>query len=226
MGSQGAYCCAQVTACEVATQFVRRYEEDPSILERIVTGDETWVHHYDLEQKTKHGMEASLLSSAKEIQKTAFRQESHVNALLGHAWTYSGAFPSARANSEVLITVQCCEMNLNLQFARKEEECCPKKVLLHHDNARPRTAVATVETVQQLLQHPPYSPDLAPSIYHIFGPLKEALHGRRFTSDEEVKEAVHTWLREQPKIFFSAGIQKLVERYNKCIVLQGYYVEK
>jgi len=26
--------------------------------------------------------------------------------------------------------------------------------------------------------------------------------------------------------FFSAGIQKLVVRYNKCIVLQGAYVEK
>jgi hypothetical protein len=48
----------------------------------------------------------------------------------------------------------------------------------------------------------------------------------RVTSDEEVKEAVHTWLREQPKSFFSAGIQKLVERYNKCIVLQGDCVEK
>jgi hypothetical protein len=35
-----------------------------------------------------------------------------------------------------------------------------------------------------------------------------------------------TWLREQPKSFFPAGIQKLVERYNKCIVLQGDYVEK
>jgi len=31
---------------------------------------------------------------------------------------------------------------------------------------------------------------------------------------------------EQPKSFFSAGIQKLVERYNKCIVLHGDYVEK
>jgi len=32
--------------------------------------------------------------------------------------------------------------------------------------------------------------------------------------------------QEQPKSFFSAGIQKLVEWYNKCIVLQGDYVEK
>jgi hypothetical protein len=40
-------------------------------------------------------MEASLLSSEEEIQKTAFRQENHVNALLGQAWTNCGAFPSA-----------------------------------------------------------------------------------------------------------------------------------
>jgi len=31
----------------------------------------------------------------------------------------------------------------------------------------------------------PYSPDLAPSDFHTFGPMKEALRGRRFSSDEE-----------------------------------------
>jgi len=36
---------------QVATQFVRWYEEDPSILQRTVTGNETWVHHYDPESK-------------------------------------------------------------------------------------------------------------------------------------------------------------------------------
>ena len=36
---------------EVARQFLQRYEEDTSILERIVTGDETWVHHYEPESK-------------------------------------------------------------------------------------------------------------------------------------------------------------------------------
>ena len=86
---------------EVATQFIRWYKEDPSILERIVTGDEIWVHHYDPESK-RQSMEWRHPSSPalEEIQKTAFRQESHVNTLLGHAWTYSGAFPSTWANSE------------------------------------------------------------------------------------------------------------------------------
>jgi len=53
-----------------------------------------------------------------------------------------------------------------------------------------------------VLEHPAYSLDLAPSDYHLFYPLKEALKGRRFTSDEEVKEAVHEWLAAQPKTFF------------------------
>jgi len=77
-----------------------------------------------------------------------------------------------------------------------------------------------------VLEHPAYSPDLAPSDYHLFGLLKDALRGRRFTSDEGVKEAVHEWLAAQPKAFFSEGIQKLLERWNKCIAKHGDYNEK
>lgn len=40
-----------------------------------------------------------------------------------------------------------------------------------------------------------------------FGPLKEALKGRRFTCDADVKSAVHQWLRAQPKTFFADGIK-------------------
>jgi histone-lysine N-methyltransferase SETMAR len=40
----------------------------------------------------------------------------------------------------------------------------------------------TVKTVNELgfelMEHPPYSPDLVPSNFHVFGPMKEALRGR------------------------------------------------
>jgi histone-lysine N-methyltransferase SETMAR len=75
--------------------------------------------------------------------------------------------------------------------------------LLQHDNARPHTARSTVAPNQDLsfeyLPHPPYSPDLAPSDFHVFGPLKQAMGGKSFSSDEEVQQAVHEWLRSQPK---------------------------
>jgi hypothetical protein len=98
--------------------------------------------------------------------------------------------------------------------------------VLLHDNARPHTAETLRKLKFDVMAHPPYSPELVPSDYHSFGPLKEALRGRRFTSDQEVKEAVHAWLAAQPKTFFSDGIRKLVQRWTKCGEKQGDYVEK
>jgi hypothetical protein len=56
-----------------------------------------------------------------------------------------------------------------------------------------------------------YSSNLGPSDCHLFGPLKEALRGRLFTSDQKVKEAVHEELTALPETFFSEGIRNLVQ---------------
>ena len=56
--------------------------------------------------------------------------------------------------------------------------------------------------------------------------LKNALRGRLFAADDEVKEAVHDWLRSQPQTFFSNGIKKLTDRWAKCIKKKGDYIEK
>jgi hypothetical protein len=47
----------------------------------------------------------------------------------------------------------------------------------------------------------------------------------RIANEEEI-QAVHKWLRDQPKIFFVEGIRKLVDRWTKCIKKEGDYVEK
>jgi len=56
------------------------------------------------------------------------------------------------------------------------------KEILLHNNARPHTAAHTLETLKQLkweaMEHPAYSSDLAPSDFHLFRPLKNALRGR------------------------------------------------
>jgi histone-lysine N-methyltransferase SETMAR len=42
----------------------------------------------------------------------------------------------------------------------------------------------------ELLDHAPYSPDLAPSDFHFFPTLKRTLEGRCFTINEDVEAAV------------------------------------
>jgi hypothetical protein len=42
----------------------------------------------------------------------------------------------------------------------------------------------------ELFDHPPYSPDLATSDYHLFTYLKNLLGSQRFNSNEELMEGV------------------------------------
>jgi hypothetical protein len=53
-----------------------------------------------------------------------------------------------------------------------------------------------------LVYFTPKGPDFAPSDFHMFSPVKEALRGRRFSSNEEGTDAVQNWLKTQPYNFF------------------------
>jgi hypothetical protein len=77
-----------------------------------------------------------------------------------------------------------------------------------------------------VLDHPPYSPDLASSHFHLFHHLKKHGSGEKLDDDDEVQEEVVTWFKRQAADFYDSGIQKLVPRLNKCLVNAGEYVEK
>jgi hypothetical protein len=64
----------------------------------------------------------------------------------------------------------------------------------------------------EVLEHPPYSPDLAPSDFHFFGPLKHHLSTQHFHDDEAEEREVTAWFRQQPKEFYAAGFQGLVKQ--------------
>jgi len=69
--------------------------------------------------------------------------------------------------------------NLRPAIKSKRRGLLSSGVLLQQDNAMPHTASTTVVIITDLyfecLPHPPYSPDLAPSDFHMFRPLKEAM---------------------------------------------------
>jgi hypothetical protein len=57
------------------------------------------------------------------------------------------------------------------------------------------------------------------------GPMKEAVKRRKFSSAEEVIGSVQNWLKTQKKKIFGE-IKKHVTRWNRCVEVQGDYVEK
>ena len=100
-----------------------------------------------------------------------------------------------------------------------------KGVLLQQDNGRVHTCKVAMDAVErkgyELIPHPAYQPDLAPSDFFLFSNLK--LH---FRSDEEVMMAVEEWVNGKDPDFFCSGLMALEHRWSKCITLEGNYIKK
>ena len=105
-----------------------------------------------------------------------------------------------------------------------------KGILLQQDNARVPTCKVAMDTVErngyELIPHPAYSPDLAPSDFFLFPNLKMDIRGLHFRSDEEVGTAVEEWVNGKNLGFFSSGLMALEHRWSKCITLEGNCIEK
>jgi len=207
------------------------YNEDPGGFEsRLVTGDETWVHHWDPETKLESmawrhkgsppPLKFRTQPSAGKVMATIFWDAEGVLMVdyLPRGTTITGQY-----YAEELARLRDC-------IKRKRHGKLSRGVLLLHDNApvhKSRVAQAAVRDCGFVqLNHPPYSPDLAPSDYFLFRQLKAALRGRRFGDDEEVQEAVQEWLESQSGEFWFSGIQSLRDKWSKCIEVKGNYIEK
>ena len=77
----------------------------------------------------------------------------------------------------------------------------------------------------RLLPHPPYSPDLAPSDFHLFQSLKNFLRGQCFENAEGVENAIDRYFASKMNTdFFECGIRKLPHRWRTVIDLSGDYI--
>ena len=105
------------------------------------------------------------------------------------------------------------------------------KVILLHDNARPhvvrvvKTYLETLkwEALPQILPRLPYSPDVAPSDYHMFRSMD--LAEQHFRSYEDVKKWIDSWIASNDEQFFRRGIRTLPERWEEVVASDGHYFE-
>jgi histone-lysine N-methyltransferase SETMAR len=101
--------------------------------------------------------------------------------------------------------------------------------MLHFDNA----PIHSTEEVQGHLtnlgftrmEHPPYSPDLAPSDFVLFSAMKENLLGQRFESVEEFFLAVKAFLRRLSADFLQTVFLEWERRLSICCESGAEYVE-
>ena len=76
----------------------------------------------------------------------------------------------------------------------------------------------------EVLPHPTYSPDIAPSDYHLFRSLQNILENKIFKDIEDVREEVTRFFASKPVSFYRGGIKKLPQRWETIIENDGNYI--
>jgi len=110
---------------------------------------------------------------------------------------------------------------------RRRPGLWPDRWILHHDNAPVHDVLRVREFLAKKsitkMDHPPYSPDLAPCNFWLFPKLKNALKGQRFADLSDIQRDVKTLLRGIPENDFQDCFRQWHHRLTKCIASQGEY---
>jgi histone-lysine N-methyltransferase SETMAR len=113
--------------------------------------------------------------------------------------------------------------------AFQKRRLCRRKIMIHFDNAPIHNSKDSLEKIASLkmkrLKHPPYSPDLAPCDFFLFGYIKKQLAGRSFSTSEELFLAVHDVIEAISGEVILNVFHGWMRRLQMCIDLMGDYVE-
>jgi histone-lysine N-methyltransferase SETMAR len=193
------------------------------LLANLVTGDESWVlyaNHTRKSQWLPHG-EPPLKQPKGELHEK--------KVLLCVWWDAQGVLyrEFLQTGTTVTATIYADQLQ-KLNDAIRQKRPRRREVVLLHDNARPHVANMTrqkiVELGWEVLPHPAYSPDLAPSDFHLFRPLKQFLKDKHFDNRVQLELEVDKFFASQTPAFWRNGIHALPERWGHVIDNNGDYI--
>jgi histone-lysine N-methyltransferase SETMAR len=102
----------------------------------------------------------------------------------------------------------------------------PEQQNLWHMKKTGLTVMTLTTLGSKVMNHNPYSPDLAPSGFSLFGRLMEHLGGQKFNTRNELEHGDLNWLLSQATYFYVAGISALPWRWKKCPTVERQYLGK
>lgn len=217
----------RVSICQ---DLLSRSIEDPNFVNRIITGDESWVYGYDMETKAQSSQwvekpgvrpkKARQVRSKTKVMLTVFFDSQGV--------VHKEFLPEGQTVNRYYYNDVLRRLRENVRRLRPEL-WAQNSWFLHHDNAPAHASNQIREfcekTGTNVLPHPPYSPDLAPADFFLFPKLKSVLKGRRFDTVAEIKENSLRDLRAIKPEEFQKSFSKLQRRWQKCIQVGGHYFE-
>ena len=202
----------------LASQVIEKYDKcDPRRLEMIVTGDETWIYHFQPDSKARNKVWVSSEGDRPVIAGRCKTSNRMLYAILFdskgpvlHIPVPKGSSVSGKFYRESVLTQL-------VDFYQKRRLCTSVRgIKLLHDNVPAHKSAMVQEYLKEsrlnVLNHPPYIPDLSPCDFWLFPRLKEMLAGHRFESRCGIGSVVYQCLQHIPKEDYRAAFRKWVDR--------------
>jgi histone-lysine N-methyltransferase SETMAR len=187
----------------------------------IITMDETWLYW-------KNPVTSLWQLPGNERPKKIKLNIGSKKLLLTVVWSFRGIelvnfLPrKQKFDKEYFSTIVLEEFSEVIQKRRPKKGT--KGLMLHLDNARPHLINEEFEKRGIIrLPHPPYSPDLAPSDFFLFGYLKKALEGFNFVNDNDLMEETKKILFGIEKEILRNVFDEWVKRLKLCLINKGDY---
>ena len=209
----------------LASQVTEKYDKcDPRRLEEIVTGDETWIYHFQPDSKARNKVcvylratDLSLLAVAKH-QIACCMRYSLIRKVQSFKFQSRKVVLSLESFTEKVFL-----LNLLISIRNTDRAPVSRGVKLLHKSATVQECLK--EPGLDVLDHPPYSPDLSPCDFWLFPRLKEMLTRHHFESHCGIGSAVYQCLQHIPKEDYRAAFRKWVDRCKMCVEADGAYFE-
>ncbi|CAK9819611.1 Histone-lysine N-methyltransferase SETMAR [Anthophora plagiata] len=212
----------RISICEA---LAKRNEIDP-FLKRMVTGDEKWITYDNPVRKRSWSKSGEAPQTVAKPGLTARK------VLLCIWWDWKGIiyYELLPYGQTLNSDIYCQQLDrLKRAIDQKRPELANRRgVVFHQDNARPHTSIVTRQKLQELgwevLMHPPYSPDLAPSDYHLFLALQNFFSDKKLASREECENQLLEFFANKDQDFYERGIMKLPLKWQQIIEQNGAYL--
>ena len=117
---------------------------------------------------------------------------------------------------------------INFRTASDREKI-KKKLVLHYDNARPHISKKVLNYLEDndiiRAPQPPYSPDIAPSDFYLFGYIKQKLQGCKFESVDQLLGKVNEILEDISTEVLKKVFLEWERRLRQVIESDGNYIQ-
>lgn len=200
---------AKCTRLKISKECIERRVKAVDFFDNFITCAESWIHYGGNASPSPTNTKRSKRSN-KKIRSTIF-------------WdSYGILYIEYREEEDGNISEKDWASVLNSLDAEIKKKRSYNMIFFHHDNAMMNVSK---KYKYELISNAPNSPDLAPCDYFLFPNLKKWLTGKKCYSSDELREAVTGYFNGLEREYFSEGIQTIENRWNKCIELNGDYVE-